>query len=277
MKTINNVSTNNSLVNKSEKNSLSVKKSALGLMIVASLMATPSYAYNEIPPVLTAQEKLEKSDTNIEIGFGSGALLGALVAGPIGAFVAGIVGTIIAKNVNSESTIGDLQLALNQKEQHIKQEMAKYQETLKLSEQAYQSELLSLENNYSTSAQLQAENLLMSLQFSTGSSDIQPHYQEQITALVGMLAQSPNLSIDLSGYTDLQGDELLNQALSMARVNSVKHALIQGGVASDRIQLFAHGETEPVVANNDKEISFYDRRVVIKLRPADEEQTAKTF
>lgn len=277
MKTINNVSTNNSLVNKSEKNSLSVKKSALGLMIVASLMATPSYAYNEIPPVLTAQEKLEKSDTNIEIGFGSGALLGAVVAGPIGAFVAGVVGTIIAKNVNSESTIGDLQLALNQKEQHIKQEMTKYQETLKLSEQAYQSELLSLENNYSTSAQLQAENLLMSLQFSTGSSDIQPHYQEQITALVGMLEQSPDLSIDLSGYTDLQGDELLNQALSMARVNSVKHALIQGGVASDRIQLFAHGETEPVVANNDKEISFYDRRVVIKLRPADEEQTAKTF
>ncbi len=280
MKTLNNSLTktsNKNFVSKLEVSKPKVKNSALSLIIITSLMATPSYAYNEVQPTLTAQEKIEQANTNEEIGFGTGALIGGLIAGPVGAFFSGIVGSIIAKNVNAENTIGDLELALNQKEQHIKQEVAKYQETLKLSEQAYQSELLSLENNYSTSAQLQAENLLMSLQFSTGSSDIQPHYQEQITALVGMLEQSPDLSIDLSGYTDLQGDELLNQALSMARVNSVKHALIQGGVASDRIQLFAHGETEPVVANNDKEISFYDRRVVIKLRPADEEQTAKTF
>ena len=131
------------------------------------------------------------------------------------------------------------------------------------------------ENNYSHSAQLQAENLLMSLQFSTGSSEIQPHYKEQVTALISMLEQSPELSVDLSGYTDLQGDESLNQALSMARVNSVKHALIDGGVESDRIQLFAFGEQEPVVASNDKEISFYDRRVVIKLHQVDDSQTAQ--
>lgn len=280
MKTFTNASPKNSnkyCVSKSGVSMLKAKKSVLSLLIMTSLITTPSYAYDEVTPALMTQEKIDQASTNEEIGFGAGALIGGLIAGPIGAFFSGVIGTIIAKNVNAENTISDLEFVLNQKEQLRKQEIAKYQEALQSSEQAYQSELLSLENNYSKSAQLQVENLLMSLQFSTGSSDIQPHYQEQINALVAMLEQAPHLSIDLSGYTDLEGDELLNQALSMARVNSVKNALIDGGVAGNRIRLFAHGETEPVVANNDKEVSFYDRRVVIKLRSSDVEQTAQMF
>jgi sortase system peptidoglycan-associated protein len=280
MKLFNNETANSAntlTINKSPINKTPINKSAIGLLVITSLMAAPTYASSEVQHALTAQEKIEQAQTNEEIGFGTGALIGGLLGGPVGAFFTGIVGSIIAKNVNAENTIEDLELTLNQKDQHIDQTIAKYQQTMQSTEQAYQAELLSLENNYSKSAQLQAENLLMSLQFSTGSSDVQPHYQEQITALVSMLQQSPDLSIDLSGYTDLQGDEALNKALSMARVNSVKHALIDGGVESDRIQLFAYGEQEPVVANTNKEISFYDRRVVIKLHQTNQDQTAQNF
>lgn len=252
-----------------------MKKSAISLLVVTSLMAAPTYAYSDVQHVLTQQEKIEQAQTNEEIGFGTGALIGGLIAGPLGAFFTGIVGSIIAKNVNAENTIEDLELVINEKQLNLEHTIAQHQKSLQTTEQSYQAELLSLENNYSHSAQLQAENLLMSLQFSTGSSEIQPHYKEQVTALISMLEQSPELSVDLSGYTDLQGDESLNQALSMARVNSVKHALIDGGVESDRIQLFAFGEQEPVVASNDKEISFYDRRVVIKLHQVDDSQTAQ--
>jgi len=257
--------------------SLSPKKSVISLLVISSLMATPTYAFNNEHQVLSEQEKIEKADTNIEIGFGSGALVGALVAGPVGAFVAGVVGSIIAKNVNADNTIEDLEVTLASKQKNIDEVIAKNQRALQATEQSYQAELLALEQNYKQSAQLQAENLLMSLQFSTGSSEIKPHYQQQITALTQMLDQSPKLSVDLSGYTDLQGDEVLNHALSLARVNAVKNALIDGGVQSDRIQIFAHGESEPVVANNNKEISFYDRRVVIKLHQVMSGQTAKNF
>ena len=280
MKIFNTRVTKNIVVNKSnnigfKKSHLS--KSGLSLLVIASLTAAPSYAYNEVEYSLTAKEKKEAAQTNEEIGFGTGALIGGLIAGPVGAFFTGIVGSIIAKNVNAGNTIDDLSLTINKKNQQIDQTTAEYQAKLQTVEQGYQAELLSLESNYSTSAQLQAENLLMSLQFSTGSSDIQPHYKEQITALINLLAQSPRLSIDLSGYTDLQGNEALNKALSMARVNSVKNALINGGVESDRIQIFAYGEQDPVVASSAKEISFYDRRVVIKLHQHDESQTAQNL
>jgi len=245
------------------------------MLLITTLMAAPTYAYSDEQQVLTQQEKLEQAQTNEEIGFGTGALIGGLLAGPVGAFFTGIVGSIIAKNVNAENTIEDLELTLNENKNTLEHTIAQHQRTLQSTEQNYQAELLSLENNYSQSAQLQAENLLMSLQFSTGSSEIKPHYQEQVAALITLLEQSPDLSIDLSGYTDLQGDEALNKALSMARVNSVKNALINGGVESDKIQIFAYGEQEPVVANNDKEVSFYDRRVVIKLHQTDASQTAQ--
>jgi sortase system peptidoglycan-associated protein len=257
--------------------SLSPKKSVISLLVISSLMATPSYAFDEANYSVTPQEKIEQADKNVEIGFGSGALVGALVAGPVGAFVAGLVGTFIAKNVNAENTIEDLEVTLASKQQNLDEVIALHQKSIQATEQSYQAELLSLEQNYKQSAQLQAENLLMSLQFSTGSSEIKPHYQQQVTALTQMLKQSPDLSVDLSGYTDLQGDEVLNHALSLARVNAVKNALIDGGVKSDRIQIFAHGETAPVVASNNKEVSFYDRRVVIKLHQVDHDQTASNF
>lgn len=277
MKTFNTASHSNNVTSHSvTKKSLS-KKSAIGLLVISSLMAAPSYALDEEYKLMTEQEKAQQADTNVEIGFGSGALVGAVIAGPIGAFVAGFVGTLIAKNVNAENSIEDLEVTLASKQQNIDHVIAQHQKALQATEQSYQSELLSLESNYKKSAQLQAENLLMSLQFSTGSSEIKAHYQQQISSLAKMLAQSPDLSIDLSGYTDLQGDEALNQALSLARVNAVKNALINDGVESDRIQIFALGESEPVVASSDKEISFYDRRVVIKLHQTDEGQTAHNF
>jgi len=79
----------------------------------------------------------------------------------------------------------------------------------------------------------------------------------------------------------LQGSDELNHALSIARVNSVKKALISQGVQPERINLFAFGEQAPVVANQEKQTSFYDRRVVIKLQPkADNhsnQQTVKNY
>ena len=125
--------------------------------------------------------------------------------------------------------------------------------------------MFALASEQNNTGQLQADNLLMSLQFSTGSSDIAPHYQEQVSALANILKSSPSTKIDLSGYTDLIGEESLNHALSKARVESVKKLLIAQGVAKEQIATFAYGEAAPVVANSKQEVSFYDRRVVMKL------------
>ncbi len=57
----------------------------------------------------------------------------------------------------------------------------------------------------------------------------------------------------------------MNQTLSKARVETVKNLLMAMGVNEEQIATFAFGENSPVVANNEREVSFYDRRVVLKL------------
>ncbi len=254
------------------------------LFLISSLMITPvishsAYAFENINN--TKSESIELSEQDKEgIGFGTGVVIGAILGGPVGAFIVGITGTLIAKTQNSEKNINALQSSLTQQESNYALAVKQLSNKLDRSEENHQVELTSLEQEfnqkYQLASQIQAENLLMSLQFPTGSSELQPHYQGQIIALSQMMQQSPKLFIDLSGYTDKQGTKNRNQMLSIARVNTVKNALIDQGVEAERIQLFAFGEQSPVVANSDKEISFYDRRVVIKLH-RDSEQVANNY
>jgi sortase system peptidoglycan-associated protein len=259
------------------------------LFLISSLIATPmlsqsAYAFetNAIKSSQTLEsEALQLSDSDKEgIGFGTGMIIGALFGGPVGAMLVGVTGTLIAKVQNDKNNLGELQASLNKQENNYAVAVQQFRGKLQRSEQNHQLELAALEQNfeqeYQQASQLQAENLLMSLQFSTGSSELQPHYQGQIIALSEMMQQSPKLFIDLSGYTDKQGSKNLNQALSIARVNTVKKALIDQGVAAERIQLFAFGEQAPVAANSKSDVSFYDRRVVIKLH-SDNEQVANNY
>lgn len=254
-----NYTTNNHLVNKP-----SMKKALLACFIATSLIATPTMADDSLQTEEISKAEQHKQNENI--GFGSGLVLGAVVAGPVGAFVSGIIGVFTAKHINVTNDNDELMVQLSEEKNNHQLALENYQQKMQQVEQEYQNELLAIQSSQHNTTQLQAENLLMSLQFSTGSSDIQPHYQGQIDSLVSLLKQAPELMIDLSGYTDLQGNEALNHALSIARVNAVKHALLDQGIQGERINLFAFGEESPVVANNQQEVSFYDRRVVIKLK-----------
>jgi len=245
------------------------KKSMITAIIMATFITTSTQAYQSTN--LDHQRLIEKNQTktnNENIGFGTGAVIGGLAAGPIGAFVAGIGGALIAKFVNVSDENEELSLALGKEQATQLLHRAKienqYQAKLEQVEDSYQQQLLALEKQNNT-GQLQADNLLMSLQFSTGSSDIAAHYQEQVSALAQILNSSPDMKVDLSGYTDLTGEESLNQALSQARVKSVKRLLMAQGVTEQQIATFAFGEDAPVVANSQREVSFYDRRVVMKL------------
>ncbi|MEW6983004.1 sortase-associated OmpA-like protein PdsO [Colwelliaceae bacterium 6471] len=259
------------LKNDTSSNSTGTKNSTLTLkmtsiVVIGALMGSPVWASNK--PITTSvsdNNKMSTAEKREGVGFGVGAVVGAIFGGPAGAFITAIAGSFIAKNVNAEHDIKSLELALVEEKNSHQSAMEQFKQRLTQSEQAYQTELLALAQNYKSIGQLQVENLLMSLQFSTGSSEIAPHYLEQVNALAELLKASPTIQIDLSGYTDLQGDEQLNHAISLARVSSVKAALINLGIDEGRINTFAFGEKDPVVASAQQEVSFYDRRVVVKL------------
>lgn len=241
-------------------------KTLLNAALISALTVSPAFANSDEKSAQATNEQQKSAQLQEEIGFGTGMVLGAIFGGPAGAFITGIAGSYIAKNMNAEEEIEHLSAAYQIEKQNNETALARYQRKIERAEQNYQTQLLALEKNYQAASELQAQNLLMSLQFSTGSSEVKAHYLEQIASLARIVQQSPNLTLDLSGYTDKQGSDELNQALSLARINAVKNALIDQGVASDRINLFAFGEQQPVVASADQEVSFYDRRVVIKLK-----------
>ncbi|MFT6689752.1 MAG: sortase system peptidoglycan-associated protein [Colwellia sp.] len=252
-------------------NNLSVSKNSraktlLNVALISALTVSPVFASSYEKTAQNIAEQENSAQLKEEIGFGTGMVIGAILGGPIGAFITGVAGNMIAKNINATDEIDSLSTAYSAEKKSNEVSLARYQRQIEQAEQSYQMELLALEQNYQAASNLQAQNLLMSLQFSTGSSEIKLHYQEQIESLAHIVQQSPNLSLDLSGYTDKQGSDALNQALSLARINAVKNALIDQGVKADRISLFAFGEQQSVVASVDKEVSFYDRRVVIKLK-----------
>jgi sortase system peptidoglycan-associated protein len=253
---------------------LNFKKSKNALLATLVLAAITSISVsangNEVENTLTGTDKRQAQTNNENIGFGTGALIGGIAAGPIGAMVAGVGGAFIAKFINIKDENEELNTALTHEQQANEQVQKQYQSKLQRLESSYQQQLVTMENQQQGTGQLQAgllqaETLLMSLQFSTGSSDIAAHYQEQVAALAQILNSSPTMKIDLSGYTDLTGEESLNQTLSKARVETVKTLLMAQGVKEHQIATFAFGEGAPVVANNEHEVSFYDRRVVMKL------------
>jgi len=250
-------------------------KKLLITSVVMAALATSSVNATESTSTLPTKHQQQMQNENI--GFGTGAVIGAIAAGPVGAFVAGLGGVFIAKFINVNDENDELTSALvKEKKKQLSNEQAQSQYQVKLQrlETSYQQQLLTLENQQNQTGQLQAENLLMSLQFSTGSSDIAPHYQEQVAALAQLLNGSSSMKIDLSGYTDLTGEHSLNQTLSQARVESVKNLLMAQGVDEQQIATFAFGEDSPVVANSEHEVSFYDRRVVLKLHTSAQLETA---
>ncbi len=250
----------------SSSNKIFSAKTLINAALISALTVSPVFATSYQQSAHADLEQKKSAQLKEEIGFGTGMVIGGLLGGPLGAFLTGLAGNIIVKNINAADEIEMLSTAYQAEKQSNESALARYQDKIEQAEQSYQQELLALEKNYQSASLLQAQNLLMSLQFSTGSSEIKSHYQEQIASLARIVQQSPNLTLDLSGYTDKQGSDELNQALSLARINAVKNALIDQGVDADRINLFAFGEQQPVVASVDKEVSFYDRRVVIKLK-----------
>lgn len=253
---------------------ITAKQLTLATVIITAL-ATSSAGATE--NTLTPSKKQQNQVQTENIGFGTGAVIGAIAAGPIGAVVAGLGGIFVAKyiNVNDENDELTTALAKEHSKQLSNEEVQKqYQAKLQRLENTYQQQLLALESQQYQAGQLQADNLLMSLQFSTGSSEIAPHYQEQVAALAQLLNGSPAMKIDLSGYTDLTGEQSLNQTLSQARVDSVKTLLMAQGVNEQQIATFAFGEDSPVVASSEREVSFYDRRVVLKLHTPSESSKA---
>jgi len=110
--------------------------------------------------------------------------------------------------------------------------------------------------------------------FDSDKSALRPSGQAKLDQFVDKIHGLDTQSIVAVGYADRMGTDVSNQTLSRARVDTVRTYLVTKGVAWDRVQTTARGESRPTTyageckdANNPANVACMqpDRHVFIEV------------
>jgi OOP family OmpA-OmpF porin len=102
--------------------------------------------------------------------------------------------------------------------------------------------------------------------FDFDRSNINTAGQAVIDQVLADAARMGTVNISATGHADRSGSEDYNMALSLRRADSVREALIAGGVSPDAITVAGRGESEPAVPTPDGVKEQANRRVEIVLQ-----------
>jgi outer membrane protein OmpA-like peptidoglycan-associated protein len=105
--------------------------------------------------------------------------------------------------------------------------------------------------------------------FDTASTNLKPGANRAIERLSEFLMQNPNRGIVVEGYTDSRGSDAYNRELSAGRAEAVKQALVDEGIAPDRIRTRGLGESYPVASNDTTAGRQLNRRVEVVVSDND--------
>ncbi|KHD05034.1 hypothetical protein PN36_09825 [Candidatus Thiomargarita nelsonii] len=103
---------------------------------------------------------------------------------------------------------------------------------------------------------------------------LQPGTERQLEALVAVLINLPNLTVEIHGHTDIQpfaGFSLVeskkrNKILSDKRAATVADALNSRGIDKTRLKIYGHGQEQPLIPVNSPDAWAKNRRVEIKVK-----------
>lgn len=106
---------------------------------------------------------------------------------------------------------------------------------------------------------------LRELNFPTGAAQLSTEGTATATALATLLNQYATARIRIVGHTDNVGLESANQKLSMDRAEALKQALVNQGIAPDRIETAGMGSVQAVADNASEEGRSQNRRIDIEV------------
>jgi outer membrane protein OmpA-like peptidoglycan-associated protein len=103
------------------------------------------------------------------------------------------------------------------------------------------------------------------LMFDTGSANLQPGSEEQLSNIASILAAYPTVHLKVCGFTDKVGSVEQNWKLSQDRANRVMSELVGKGLSRDRLTAEGFGEQNSVADNSTEEGRARNRRVSLRV------------
>lgn len=103
------------------------------------------------------------------------------------------------------------------------------------------------------------------LEFETGSATLKASSQARLQQIAAIMKAYPSVNIKIGGYTDNVGDPQTNLKISGERAKATLQALVNMGVAANRMEAEGYGEQHPVADNATEEGRQKNRRVDIRV------------
>ncbi|TDE38995.1 OmpA family protein [Antarcticimicrobium sediminis] len=103
--------------------------------------------------------------------------------------------------------------------------------------------------------------------FATDSFAVRPGLRADVNRVAAHLQRYPDMTVQVIGHTDSDGDAAYNIGLSKRRANAVADILQAGGVSYTRLAIVGRGEEVPVASNLTEEGKARNRRVEIVMIP----------
>lgn len=106
------------------------------------------------------------------------------------------------------------------------------------------------------------QEMSLHILFDNDSSDVQPYFLVQVREMAAFLTQYPSTSIELQGYASKVGNPEYNMELSKQRANSVREALQNNGILSNRIRIVGFGDSQ-LEDSGDSQLAHARNRKVV--------------
>lgn len=110
-----------------------------------------------------------------------------------------------------------------------------------------------------------SSTVLNNIFFGFDRYDLQTESFPELDKVVRFLLLNPQLSIEIGGHTDSQGDKIYNLQLSERRAKSVVDYLIQKGVPQKRVFFKGYGDSKPVAPNTSESGQKLNRRIEFRV------------
>ncbi len=212
---------------------------------------------------VASDDTFNSATTKDEIGFGLGALIGGLIAGPPGIIIGAAGGAWLGnKEGKEDAKITNLEDRLIKKQT----ELASLQNEFSDLQSTFGNELkkVKFEKRYSALEDL-SRGVSLTIYFRTESANIDSEIVPRIGHLATYLEQFPEIQLHLEAHADRRGHEKYNRQLSYNRAQSVETELIRAGINNKRIHIHSYGESNALAVEGDTEGYVFDRRVNIIL------------